>query len=43
MSHGIHSTTRSKSVHGCSNIPSMGWTVVSQIAMVHLLGFRVSF
>jgi hypothetical protein len=40
--HEIHSLTRSESVLGCSNIPSMGWTVVSQILMVHLLNLSIN-
>ena len=35
--HDIHSPTRRKLIHEGSNIPSMGWTVVSLILMVHLL------
>ncbi|WP_198134624.1 hypothetical protein [Shewanella denitrificans] len=37
--HGIHSSTRRKLIPEGSNIPSMGWTVVSQIRMPHLFRF----
>jgi hypothetical protein len=40
--HGIRSSTRRQLVHEGSNIPSMGWTVVSQTLMAHLFIIGVS-
>jgi hypothetical protein len=40
--HDIHSPTRRQLIHEGSNIPSMGWTVVSQITMVNLFSIYVT-